>query len=188
MVGGTLILAGAILIMDSLPGDGTTHTTDMDTVGASLIITMDGITHITETVTDTTTTIATTPTGPVDEVQNIILTLQVPEIILQTEPIPIEIQITPTAELLQTDKQVLHLHEEVNFKAILTVPNPGPTPTVDKVPVTTATALHQDRTVLQAVTAAAEDHTLPEVAAAVEAAVAVAEEVQEEAEDKYSNL
>lgn len=124
--------------------------------------------------------------APVDEDQNTIRTPQVPEIILPTEPTPTEIQITPTVELLQTDKQVLHLHEEVNFKATVTVPNPEPTPTADKVPVTTTTALHQDLTVHQA---AAEDHTLPEVAAvAVAAAAVVVEEAQEEVEDKYPNL
>ncbi len=173
--------------MDSLPGDGITHTTDMvDMDGAILIITMDGITHIMETITDT-TTIATIPMAVVDEDQNTILTPQVLEIILPTEPTPTEIQITLTVELLQTDKPVLHLHEEINIKAIPTVPNPEPTATADKVPVTTATVLHLDLTVHRAV-AVAEDLTLPEAAVVAVAAAAVVEEAQEEVEDKYPNL
>lgn len=171
--------------MDSLPGDGTTDMVDMD--GVILTITTDGIILIMDTITDT--TIATIPTAPTDEDQNTILTPQVLEIILPTEPTPTEIQTIPTVELPQTDKLVLHLREEVNTKAIPTVPSPEPTATADKVPVTTATAAHPDLTAHQTAVAA-EDHTLPEVAAVVEVAAAeVVEEAREgEVEDKYPNL
>lgn len=175
-------MAGAILIMDSLTGDGITHTTDMvDTDGVILTIIMDGIPHTMDTITDT--TIATIITAAADEDQNTIRTPRVLEIILPAELTPTEIQTTPTAELLQTDKPVLHLHEEINIKAIPTAPSPEPTVTVDKVPVTTATVVHPDLTVHQAALAA-EDHTLPEVATVVEVVAAVAEEAQEEVEDK----
>lgn len=168
--------------MDSLTGDGITHTTDMvDMDGAILTIIMDGIILTMDTITDT--TIVTIITAAADEDQNTILTPRVLEIILPTELTPTEIQTTPTVELLQTDKPVLHLHEEINIKAIPTVPNLEPTATADKVPVTTATVAHPDLTVHQAALAA-EDHTLPEVAAVVEVAAAVAEEAQEEVEDK----
>lgn len=184
-VGDTLISAGVILIMDSLTGDGTTHTTDMvDTDGVILTI-MDGIIHTMDTITDI--TIVTILTAAVDEDQNTIRTPRVLEIILPTEPIPTEIQTTPIVELLQTDKPVLHLHEEINIKVIPTVANPEPTAIADKVPVTTATVAHPDLTVHQAALAA-EDHTLPEVATVVEVVAAVAEEAQEEVEDKYPNL